>query len=87
MYSIREGVSFPQQANRFAPPSKVTHSRIQLFMALPSRPPGKRTCFANPVLVFIIIGIIIAAIAAFVILRPNPSGKPSDSTASPASQQ
>jgi uncharacterized membrane protein YczE len=51
-----------------------------------SRPPDKRTSFPNPLLIFIIIGIIIVGVAAFLVLRPNPSGKPSDSTASPASQ-
>jgi hypothetical protein len=37
-------------------------------------------------MVFVIIGIILVALAAFLILRPNPSGKTPDSTASPASQ-
>jgi hypothetical protein len=51
-----------------------------------SRPPGKRTSFPNPLMIFIIIGIIIVGVAAFLVLRPNPSGKPANSTASPASQ-
>jgi hypothetical protein len=38
-------------------------------------------------MVFVIIGIIVVAVAAFLVLRPNPSGQPSDSTASPSSQQ
>jgi hypothetical protein len=38
-------------------------------------------------MIFVIIGIIVVAVAAFLILRPNPSGQPSNSTASPASQQ
>jgi hypothetical protein len=62
-------------------------SRIQPSMDSSPRPPGKRTCFPNPLMVFIIIGIIVVAIAAFLILRPNPSGTTPNSTASPASQQ
>jgi hypothetical protein len=38
-------------------------------------------------MVYVIIGIIVVAVAAFLVLRPNPSGQPSDSTASPSSQQ
>jgi archaellin len=38
-------------------------------------------------MIFIIAAIIVAAVAAFLILRPNPSGTPADSTAQPASQQ
>jgi hypothetical protein len=38
-------------------------------------------------MVFVIIGIIVVAVAAFLVLRPNPTGQPPDSTASPASQQ
>jgi hypothetical protein len=37
------------------------------------RPPEKRPGFPNPLLMLIIIGIIVAGIAAFLILRPNPS--------------
>jgi hypothetical protein len=67
--------------------SEAPNSRIQPSMASPPRPPGKRTCFPNPLMVFIIIGIIVVAIAAFLVLRPNPSGSTPNSTASPASQQ
>jgi hypothetical protein len=56
-------------------------------MEAPSRPPGKRTSHPNPLMIFVIIGIIVVAVAAFLVLRPNPSGQPSDSTASPSSQQ
>jgi hypothetical protein len=49
------------------------------------RPPEKRPGFPNPLLMFIIIGIIVAGIAAFLILRPNPSGHTPQTT--PASQQ
>jgi hypothetical protein len=56
-------------------------------MKSPSTPPPKKTSFPNPLMIFVIIGIIVVAVAAFLILRPNPSGQPSDSTASPASQQ
>jgi hypothetical protein len=37
-------------------------------------------------MVFIIIGIIVASIAAFLIFRPNPTGSGTKSTASPTSQ-
>ena len=56
-------------------------------MKSPSTPPPKRTSFPHPLMIFVIIGIIVVAVAAFLILRPNPSGQPSNSTASPASQQ
>jgi hypothetical protein len=48
-------------------------------------PPKKRTDFPNPLLMLIIIGIIVVGIAAFLILRPNPSGNTPKAT--PASQQ
>jgi hypothetical protein len=56
-------------------------------MKSPSTPPPKRTSFPNPLMIFVIIGIIVVAVAAFLILRPNPSGQPTNSTASPSSQQ
>ena len=68
-------------------PRRIPESRIQPDMKSPSTPPGKRTSFPNPLMIFIIIGIIVVAVAAFLVLRPNPSGKPSNSTASPSSQQ
>jgi hypothetical protein len=68
-------------------PRRIPKLRIQPDMKLPSTPPGKRTSFPNPFMIFVIIGIIVVAVAAFLILRPNPSGQPSNSTASPSSQQ
>ena len=62
-------------------------SAIQPDMGSPSTPPDKKTSRPHPLMIFVIIGIIVVAVAAFLVLRPNPSGKPSDSTASPASQQ
>jgi hypothetical protein len=56
-------------------------------MKSPFTPPPRRRSFPHPFMIFVIIGIIVVTVAAFLILRPNPSGQPSDSTASPASQQ
>jgi hypothetical protein len=33
-------------------------------------PPEKRTSFASPMMVYIIVGIIAAAFALFIVLRP-----------------
>jgi hypothetical protein len=51
-----------------------------------SRSPDKRTSFPNPLMIFVIIGIIVVAVAAFLILGPNPTGKP-PSNPVPTSQQ
>jgi hypothetical protein len=55
-------------------------------MEPPILPPGKRTSFPNPLMVFIIIGIIVASIAAFLIFRPNPTGSGTNSNTTPTSQ-
>jgi hypothetical protein len=39
-------------------------------MEPPVIPPEKRTSFASPVMVYVIVGIIAAAFALFLILRP-----------------
>jgi hypothetical protein len=41
-------------------------------MEEPAHPPGKNRNSTSPLLFFIIIGIIIAALLAFLVLRPNP---------------
>jgi hypothetical protein len=39
-------------------------------MEPPVVPPGKRTSFASPTMVYIIVGIIAATFAFFLVLRP-----------------
>jgi hypothetical protein len=56
--------------------------------ASPTPPPDKRPAFCSPLLLIVITCIVVGAIALFIILRPNPSGKGQQSpTASPAAQQ
>ncbi|MGF7179746.1 hypothetical protein RBB76_03310 [Tunturiibacter psychrotolerans] len=54
----------------------------------PVPPPDKRPAFCSPVLLIVITCIIIASIALFIVLRPNPSGKGQQSpTATPAASR
>ena len=54
----------------------------------PTPPPEKRQAFCSPILLIIITCVVAGAIALFVILRPNPTGKgQTNPTASPAAQQ
>jgi len=39
-------------------------------MEPPVVPPEKRTSFASPVMLYVIVGIIAAALALFLIIRP-----------------
>ncbi|WP_158943923.1 hypothetical protein [Granulicella sp. S190] len=50
-------------------------------------PPDKKPAISNPVLFIVIVCIVVAAIALFATLRPNPSGKGAPSPAAPAAQQ
>jgi hypothetical protein len=61
-------------------------SSIQPTMEPSHTPQGGKKGFPSPVLVFIIVGVIVVAIAAFLIIRPTPPGTNSKSNASPASQ-
>jgi hypothetical protein len=54
----------------------------------PPPPPEKRQAFCSPILLIVITCVIAGAIAVFLILRPNPSGKgQTNPTATPATQQ
>lgn len=55
----------------------------------PTPPPEKRQAFCSPLLLIVIACVVAGAIAVFLILRPNPSGKSqtSPTAAPPATQQ
>ena len=55
-------------------------------MEQPAPPPGKNRNDASPLLFFLIVGVIIAAILAFLIIRPHPAFAVPNST-TPASQR
>jgi len=57
-----------------------------MTMESPSLPPGKRTSFPNPTMVFVIIGIIVAAFVLFLIFHPTQLGTNHKSADSPTSQ-
>ncbi|MCU1223082.1 MAG: hypothetical protein JWQ42_1175 [Edaphobacter sp.] len=42
---------------------------------------------SSSLMFFIILAVIVVALVAFLVLRPNPSGEAPNPTASPASQQ
>jgi hypothetical protein len=44
--------------------------RIQLLMEPPVVPPEKRTSFASPAMVYVIVGIIAASFLLFLVFRP-----------------
>jgi hypothetical protein len=58
----------------------------QTIMESPTPPPEKRPAFSSPLMFFVILGIIVASIALFLIFRPNPSGETPQSN-TPATQQ
>jgi hypothetical protein len=64
----------------------VIASLHQTIMESPTPPPEKRPAFSSPLMFFIVLGIIVASIALFLIFRPNPSGRTPQSN-TPATQQ
>jgi hypothetical protein len=44
--------------------------RIQLFMEPPVAPPEKRTSFASPAMLYVIVGIIAGSFVLFLVFRP-----------------
>jgi hypothetical protein len=48
--------------------------RIQLTMKPATTSREKRAAFSSPLLFYIIVGIVVAAIALFLIFHPNPTG-------------
>jgi len=54
----------------------------------PTPPPEKRPAFCGPLLLIVITCIVAGAIALFLILSPNPTGKGQQNpNAAPSSQQ
>jgi hypothetical protein len=78
----RKNASSPRQGKNIA----VIASLHQTIMESPTPPPEKRPAFSSPLMFFIILGIIVASIALFLIFRPNPSGRTPQSN-TPATQQ
>jgi len=50
---------------------RLKRIRIQPAMETPVRPPEQRTSYPSPALVFVIVGVIVAAFVMFLVLGPH----------------